>query len=218
MNVRSTRAKAVIVSTGLLIATASAVTVPQVAAAPQGNESTYLVLYRDGVSSTDAASTVSGAGGTLVANYGQIGVVVARSSNANFASAVQRNSKVSGAARTDGLATKLGDVMADSGQNSAPTAATWGDNLSGLQWDMQQIHVPGAHAITGGSSSVVVGDIDTGLDYTHPDLAANVDFSKSVSCVGGAPNISPTAWADDNGHGTHTAGTIAAAANGLGIV
>jgi subtilisin family serine protease len=218
MNVRSTRAKAVIVSTGLLIATASAVTAPQVAAAPQGTESTYLVLYRDGASSTDAASTVSAAGGTLVANYGQIGVVVARSSNTNFASAVQQNSKVSGAARTDGLATKLGDVMADSGPAAAPTAATWGDNLSGLQWDMKQIHVPEAHAINAGSSTVVVGDIDTGLDYTHPDLAANVDFSKSVSCVGGAPNTSPTAWADDNGHGTHTAGTIAAAANGLGIV
>jgi len=71
MNVRSTRAKAVIVSTGLLIATASAVTAPHVAAAPQGTESTYLVLYRDGASSTDAASTVSGAGGTLVDQWWQ---------------------------------------------------------------------------------------------------------------------------------------------------
>jgi lantibiotic leader peptide-processing serine protease len=218
MNVRSTRAKAVIASTGLLIAAASAVTAPQVAAAPQGADSTYIVLYRDGASSTDAASTVSSAGGTLVANYSQIGVVIARSSNASFASAVQQNSKVSGAARTDGLATKLGDVVANSGPDSAPTAATGSDTLSGLQWDMQQIHAPEAHAITGGSPTVVVGDIDTGLDFTHPDLAPNVDFSKSVSCVGGAPNTSPTAWADDNGHGTHTAGTIAAAANGLGIV
>jgi subtilisin family serine protease len=65
---------------------------------------------------------------------------------------------------------------------------------------------------------VTVGDIDTGLDYTHPDLAANVDFSKSAGCVGGVANNSPSAWADDNGHGTHTAGTIAAARNGIGIV
>jgi subtilisin family serine protease len=83
---------------------------------------------------------------------------------------------------------------------------------------MVQIHTPEAHAITGGSSSIVVGDIDTGLDYTHPDLAPNVDFSRSVSCVGGVPNQNPAAWDDDNGHGTHTAGTIAAASNGIGIV
>ena len=60
------------------------------------------------------------------------------------------------------------------------------DSLSGLQWDMAQIHAPEAHAITGGSSTVLVGDVDTGLDYTHPDLAANVDNAASVNCVSGA--------------------------------
>src|SRR5260370_9824453 len=69
-----------------------------------------------------------------------------------------------------------------------------------------------------GSPSVTVGDIDTGLDFTHPNLAPNVDFIKSVSCIGGKTNTSPSAWNDDNGHGTHTAGTIAAANVGLGIV
>jgi subtilisin family serine protease len=83
---------------------------------------------------------------------------------------------------------------------------------------MAQIHAPEARAINGGSPSVVVGDIDTGLDYTHPDLAPNVDFTNSVSCIGGVPNQSPSAWMDDNGHGTHTAGTIAAAKNTIGIV
>ena len=83
---------------------------------------------------------------------------------------------------------------------------------------MVQIQRPEAHAITGGSPSVVVGDIDTGLDYTHPDLAANVDFSKSASCVERRRRTGPAAWMDDNGHGTHTAGTIAAASNGIGIV
>ena len=70
----------------------------------------------------------------------------------------------------------------------------------------------------GGSLSVVVGDIDTGLDFTHPDLAPNEDFSESVSCVGGVPDQDPAAWMDVNGHGTHTAGTIAAARNGIGMV
>jgi subtilisin family serine protease len=87
-----------------------------------------------------------------------------------------------------------------------------------LQWDMRQIHTPEAHAITGGSPSVLVGDIDTGLDYTHPDLAANVDSANSVNCVSGVPVPGAVAANDDNGHGTHTAGTIAAASNGIGIV
>jgi subtilisin family serine protease len=83
---------------------------------------------------------------------------------------------------------------------------------------MQQIHTPEAHAITGGSPSVLVGDIDTGLDYTHPDLAPNVDSANSANCVSGAPVPGAVAANDDNGHGTHTAGTIAAASNGIGIV
>jgi subtilisin family serine protease len=94
-----------------------------------------------------------------------------------------------------------------------------GASLAALQWDMKQIHVPEAHQITQGSRKVLVGDIDTGLDYTHPNLAPNVDFKNSVSCIGGTPNQAPSAWADDNGHGTHTAGTIAASSqeNGLGM-
>jgi subtilisin family serine protease len=83
---------------------------------------------------------------------------------------------------------------------------------------MQQIHTPQAHAVTGGSPAVLVGDIDTGLDYRHPDLAPNVDSADSVNCVSGAPVPGAAAADDDEGHGTHTAGTIAAAANGHGIV
>src|SRR5207253_11389603 len=59
----------------------------------------------------------------------------------------------------------------------------------------------------------------TGIDFHHPDLAANVDIGNSVNCTSGAPVQGPGFAAnDDNGHGTHTAGTIAAAANGFGIV
>jgi subtilisin family serine protease len=83
---------------------------------------------------------------------------------------------------------------------------------------MIQIHSPEARAINGGSSSVLVGDIDTGLDYTHPDLAANVDDANSANCLTGSPVQGMVAANDDNGHGTHTAGTIAAAKNTIGIV
>jgi subtilisin family serine protease len=82
---------------------------------------------------------------------------------------------------------------------------------------MRQIHTPEAHAITGGSPTVLVGDIDTGIDFNHPDLRQNIDVANSANCLSGAP-VPGTAAKDGNGHGTHTAGTIAAAANGIGIV
>ena len=218
MSVRSTRVKAVLAAVGLLIATASAAAAAPASAATQGGNSTYIVLYNDGASSADAAATMASAGGTLVANYSQIGVVIARSSDPSFAATVQQNGKVAGAASTAGFATQVSDVMANDGPVDAPIPAPGSDPLSGLQWDMNQINAPQAQAINGGSPNVVVGDIDTGLDFTHPDLAPNVDFADSASCIGGAPNTTPAAWMDDNGHGTHTAGTIAAAKNGIGIV
>lgn len=53
--------------------------------------------------------------------------------------------------------------------------------------------------------------IDTGIDFTHPDL--NVDTARSRSFLGGT-----TTPADQNGHGTHVAGTIAAYDNGIGVI
>jgi lantibiotic leader peptide-processing serine protease len=85
------------------------------------------------------------------------------------------------------------------------------------QWNLRQIRVPEAHAVTGGSPEVVVGVLDTGVDYTHPDLAGRISFEDSVSCVGGQRDRDPAAWRDDNGHGTHNAAMIAAGVNGLGI-
>jgi lantibiotic leader peptide-processing serine protease len=86
------------------------------------------------------------------------------------------------------------------------------------QWNTRKIQAPEAHAITGGSPEVVVAVVDTGIDYTHPDLADRISYEDSVSCVGGVRDRDPAAWRDDNGHGTHNAGVIAAGANGIGTV
>jgi subtilisin family serine protease len=181
---------------------------------------TYLVVYHEQALPADAAATIAGAGGTVVATYDAIGVAVVRSDNNAFTSNLAMDSRVDGVSATAGFATRLNDGVNTDTTATVDTAAPapGGDTLSGLQWDMNQIQAPAARAINGGSPAVTVGDIDTGLDYTHPDLAVNVDFGKSVSCIGGVPNTSPSAWNDDNGHGTHTAGTIAAARNGIGIV
>lgn len=184
---------------------------------------TYIVLYRRQAVPADAAKVIAKAGGTLVYSYNQIGVVIARSDNAAFRDNLLKDKRIEGATSTAGFGVRLYDeLLADEGADASSVdlsnTSADGEPLWGLQWDMRQIHVPEAHAITGGSPTVIVGDIDTGLDYTHPDLAPNVDFEKSVSCIGGVPNPDPAAWDDGYGHGTHTAGTIAAAVNGIGIV
>jgi subtilisin family serine protease len=180
---------------------------------------TYLVLYKPGKSTSDATKVISSAGGALVANYAEIGVVIARSDSSSFATTVRGKSNISGVAMTDRFGVKVGDGVA-AGEDTATAdvaTTTSGDSLSGLQWDMAQINAFAAHAINAGSPSVLVGDVDTGLDFTHPDLAPNYDAANSTDCSSGAPQ--PLAVGNDrNGHGTHTAGTIAAAANGTGIV
>jgi subtilisin family serine protease len=184
-----------------------------------GATETYLVLYKQQAVPADAATRIAQAGGSLVQAYDAIGVAIASSNNSAFRDRVLTDSRVEGASATTKFASKLDPVQADAGNpGDLPNApATDTDTFSSMQWDMRQIHTPQAHAITGGSPSVLVGDIDTGIDFAHPDLAPNIDVANSVNCVSGVP-VPGLAAQDDNGHGTHTAGTIAAASNGIGIV
>jgi lantibiotic leader peptide-processing serine protease len=206
---------AVIAATGLIVPTAAT-------AAPTGPSENYLVLFKGSSSPADATSIVTRAGGIVVANYSKIGVLVASSTNTAFAQTVEANNKVEGASATADYATRVGGAevkAADAQPGELPNApATDGDTFSGLQWDMRQMHTPEAHAITGGSPAVVAGTIDTGVDYRHPDLRQNISDADSANCLTGAPIQGAAAANDDNGHGTHTAGTIAAASNGAGVV
>jgi lantibiotic leader peptide-processing serine protease len=199
----------------LLFVVAAALTLAFAGAA---SAATYVVLYKSAGVSAGAGTKIRAAGGTVVASYAQIGVIIAESSSPTFRDTIAKDQSVDGVSATAGFATHLDntDVTASEGDlRNAP--ATDSDSLSGLQWDMRQIHTPEAHAITGGSPDVLVGDIDTGIDFTHPDLVQNIDVANSANCESGAP-VPGLAAQDDNGHGTHTAGTIAAASNGIGIV
>lgn len=60
-------------------------------------------------------------------------------------------------------------------------------------------------------TGIGVAVIDTGIDLTHPDLQANIIANKS--CIRGKKTAN-----DDNGHGSHVAGTIAAIENSIGVV
>jgi subtilisin family serine protease len=105
------------------------------------------------------------------------------------------------------------------------------DPLAPLQWDMAMIHATsdGSYAVTQGSHDVRVGVIDTGIDGSHPDIAPNFDrllsrnFTVDDPTIDGACADDPDGSCEDppdvdeDGHGTHVAGTIGAPLNGIGI-
>ena len=75
------------------------------------------------------------------------------------------------------------------------------------QWGPQKIEADAAWDTTRGSLNVLMAIIDTGIDYTHTDLAANY-VSLGYDWVNA--DADPL---DDNGHGTHCAGIVAATLN-----
>ena len=111
----------------------------------------------------------------------------------------------------------------------------WGMNNTGQSGGTvdADIDAPEAWDLSTGSSDVIVGVIDSGVAYTHPDLAANMwmnpgeiagngvddDGNGYVDDVHGINSINGSGDPmDDNNHGTHCAGTIAAVGNnGVGV-
>lgn len=200
------------------IAVAGATFLAAAALATTADAARFVVLYKQQALPAGVKATITGAGGKVIASYPQIGVVIADSKNSSFRTKLLADTRIEGAVSTAAFGLKLKEGLQAPNMVGA-TSSSVGDPLTGLQWDMRQVHAFEAHDVTTGSRSVLVGDLDTGIDPTHPDLAGNVDYANSASCETGAPNTDPDAWFDDTaGHGTHTAGTIAAAANGIGIV
>jgi subtilisin family serine protease len=105
-----------------------------------------------------------------------------------------------------------------------------GEPLGVCQWDMAVINASdsGSYALATGKG-VKVGMIDSGVDFNHPDIAPNLDVDLSCSFIyDDTPTADPsevangdcsikTAVQDRSGHGTHTASTVAAPINGIGI-
>jgi subtilisin family serine protease len=186
--------------------------------------SSYLVSFTSGGVPGNADALVAAAGGTVVARYPNAGAILARSSDAGFAARLRGAAGVQAVGSARAVHSRIAPVFPAAAVTAArprqpPRPGAGADPLSSLQWDMDQIHAPAAHAISVGSHKVLVGVLDSGIDAAHPDLVGQVDAKASVSCIGGVPDTTPSVWSNDViGHGTHVSGIIAAAKNGIGIV
>jgi subtilisin family serine protease len=103
--------------------------------------------------------------------------------------------------------------LRNTGQAVLGTTGTAGADIKATQaWD-----------ITTGSKTIVVGVVDTGVDYNHPDLAANIWSNPGVAgCAAGTHGYNAITKTcnpmDDHSHGTHVAGTIGGVGNnGVGV-
>ncbi|MEU8973492.1 S8 family serine peptidase [Streptomyces monashensis] len=219
-------------SLGFLPAAASAApaTAPAARAAENGPNLAYVVNTRtDRRTIESVRREIARNGGSLVAGYDRIGVFVVHSANPDFGVRMRavRGVDSAGATRNAPLpaqsTTDMGAPKALSAREiaAAGAEATAGqDPLEPLQWDLPAIKADKAHEKTLGSPDVTVAVIDTGVDDTHPDIAPNFDRADSVNCVSGRPDTTDGAWrpsASESPHGTHVAGEIAAAKNGVGV-
>ena len=158
------------------------------AAAPGGR---FIVAWRD---SAPGHVSISGVRRTESSGFGQRSVVVAKKGEAG---------KVGAALRAD---PRVLFVVPDAVVKASawPADGSPSDPLYADQEDLEQVRVPEVWPTTVGDPSVVVAVIDSGVDLTHPDLAG-------VNVVSPRNEMwNNTDVTDDNGHGTHVAGTIVA--------
>jgi subtilisin family serine protease len=150
--------------------------------------------------------------------------VIGRTSGASAASAAGRKpDRIEHEGRAQGGGDGGVTVREQSGGLAEP--------LADWQWDMRMIGATpsGSYDSQLGSKGVIVAVIDTGIDASHPDIAPNFNKGLSHNWTTDIPLIdgpceqdpdhscSDPNDVDEDGHGTHVAGTIAAPINGLGM-
>ncbi len=205
----------------------------------------YLVLTRSATDAEGVAARLRSHGATVTSVNGDIGMVSVRTDDADFRDHAGALAGVQGVAadRIVGTARDRNDDMVEqehlgarNGRHGpvakAPKARSAGDPLDNNLWGMRMIKADQAHTRTLGNRRVKVGIMDTGVQADHPDIHPNFDYRASRNFTTDIPtdaeghvvdgpceakNCIDPVGVDDNGHGTHVAGTIAAAMNGFGL-
>jgi len=209
-----------------------------------GQPENYLVLTTTAGGASAVAAKLRSQGVRVTSVNQDIGVVGVRTDDASFRRTAGAVSGVEGVAadRVIGHSPENAKVdhgvverehlrAAKSGQSvhgrkARPSASSQGDPLDNNLWGMRMIKADQAHTRTLGNRQVKVGIMDTGVQADHPDIHPNFDyrasrnFTTDITAIDGTCEVSTCidpVGVDDNGHGTHVAGTIAAASNDLGV-
>jgi subtilisin len=136
------------------------------------------------------------AGGIVTAQFKELGMV----------QAILPQNSLSSLRHEPAVEFVEGDGKLEIAQIDAPTSIEYSSS-----WGLQDIEAEPVHLSNYTGKGVKIGVLDTGIDYKHPDLAANYKGGHDFINNDDDPM-------DDNGHGTHVAGILAAARNGEGVV
>jgi len=192
----------------------------------------YTVVAEDGVSAADAIAAITAAGGTVVSSNTAVGTYRVSSAASDFKAKATKSEALIGASarkpigRSPKVSPAVEQPVTEALRGRGPAGATTPDPLDDKLWGLKMVKADKARAIEKGERGVTVGVLDTGLDASNPDLAANFskrlsrNFAPDLVDVDGPCEVEgclDPVGTDDGGHGTHVAGTIAAAANGSGL-
>ncbi|RSD26224.1 S8 family peptidase [Mesobacillus subterraneus] len=178
-------------------------------------ENTYLVIFKDQDKlPAGYAEAIKKAGGQVEDQLNKLGAVEVTSKNANFLNEVKKSSLVLEAGVQS---TVYPEKTIDTEPVAVDDLGEGADIYNNMMWDIKQVtndgeswKLPGGTGLTADGDDIVVGVIDTGIDYNHPDLKDNYVGGKSFVPGYGDP-------IDQNSHGTHVAGSIAAKGRALGV-
>ncbi|NUS73362.1 MAG: S8 family serine peptidase [Corynebacteriales bacterium] len=202
----------------------------------------FTVVAEKGASAESVKAAITQSGGTITSANEAAGVFQVQGPTSDFASKVTATDAIIGATseraigyapQANGRSTEANKKIesehlgAEAKKPSKPGQPAEGmDPLDDKLWGLDMIQADEARKINGGDKRVTVGVMDTGLDASHPDLARNFNAEKSrnfapdIESIDGPCEVAgclDPVGTDDGGHGTHVAGTIAAAANGYGL-
>lgn len=182
----------------------------------QALEKKYIVIFKSEANLPSGyKDLVKDAGGKISSTLAHVGAVEVTSANPEFLTEVKKSSQIAEAGIQNKLYPETPAVEAELTLQEAETAQA--DLYETLQWDIKQVtdngaswKLPGGTGKAAAGEEIVVGVIDTGIDSTHPDLKENYAYGKSF-----VPGL--TDPKDENGHGTHVAGSIAAKGRTMGV-